>query len=188
MNKAFLTSLLGAVALIPAAAHAQKKAVESFTLQVGVNQATNKATRSATQDAGLSLGAGLILPSNNPNAVLSLDGTYDRAAGHGNSLQTTGVFLTERLPASSGKGGSGLYYGAGTGFVQSKYKTAATNVGTTATATSNTKSGAAFRLLAGLKLQGGINAELSYNFNPSVTVGAAKVKTNTLSLTLGKSF
>lgn len=186
MNRPFLVALLGAAALIPAAAHAQK--AQTYTVQVGVTQPANATTRKSTQDAGLAVGLGVSLPTTGTDGVYSIDGLYSQSKGHGNSLETTGFYLTERIPVGGKKSGSKTYYGAGLGYAHTRLKTLVAEAGTTPVAASNSHDGFGFRLLAGTALSGGLNLEVGYNFNPGVTVAGTKYKTDGVTLTLGKSF
>lgn len=185
MNRTLLASLLGAAALAPLAAHAQ---TAGYTYQIGAVRPMDTSTRNATQDAGLALGLGVLTPNQGGNGgSYSVEGFYTRAAGNGNSLQTIGGYVMQRLPIPTNLGGFGLYYGGGVGLVQARFK-GLSEVGETATTASANKVGLSYRFVAGLRLGGSLTTELGYTINPSVNFNASKVKSNTLTLTIGKAY
>lgn len=178
MNRLFFVALLSG-ALLPVAAHAQ-----NYTVQVGVQQPTNKWVRQATQDTGFVVGVGYALPRANNAGTASVEGLFTRGKGNGNALETTGLYLAERLFATNKK----TYYGAGIGYTRSKLGVSVAQEGTTPVSNSATREGVGYRLMAGTLLTGGVTLELGYNGNPAVTVAGTKYRTDAVTLTVGKKF
>lgn len=177
MNRPFLVALLSG-ALLPVAAHAQ-----NYTVQFGVQQPTNKSVRQATQDTGYTIGLGYALPKANFAGVASLEGLYSRNKGNGNTLESVGIYFSERIYAPGGKK---TYYGAGIGYSRARLNVAVGEEGTTAFSDSATREGVGLRVMAGTLLTGGITLELGYNVNPPVTVGGTKYRTDAVTLTVGR--
>ncbi|MGC4047041.1 MAG: hypothetical protein QM758_24870 [Armatimonas sp.] len=148
----------------------------------------NKASRNATNSTGFQVGLGYLMPSSPVKGYgNSVDFLFNSNSGHGNRIETMGLFYSLRK-APEGKSDSQFYYGASLGVAQSKYKTNTAQVGEQAVSTSADDTGVAGRLLVGVMLKGGLIIEGAYNITPQVKVGNAKVKTTSLSLSVGKAF
>jgi len=179
---------MSGVLLVPGlSAHAQGP-VGKYRVEVGANMLDNKASRNATTGPGFLVGLGYLLPSSPIKGYgNSVDFLFNTNSGHGNRIETMGLFYSLRK-SPEGESSSQFYYGASLGVAQSKYKTNTAQVGEQAVSNSADDTGIAGRLLLGVMLKGGLMIEGAYNINPEVKVGTGKVKTNSLSLTLGKAF
>ena len=192
----FVTAIgLGIAAALPLAPARAEYATHKYTVQIGASQLANKTARSATKNSGAAFSVGYLLPKKGKGTTTtSVDVLMTSSSGKGKKIETTGLYYSERILASSEKkGATQLYYGGSLGVAESKYRSSSSgntgNAGTTpATSSSLKTTGIAGRLLVGAQFQQGLAVELGYNINPSVKVGTTRLNTGTISLVLGKAF
>jgi hypothetical protein len=189
VKKIALATAIAAPATLVVGNLAQAAPGNTGTVAIGASFLTDSTAKNNTDSTGLRGAIDFNLPNQTAGAsgTPSIDFDYDTNSGHGNHIDTLGVFLSDRFTAKQTKATGVIpYFGAGIGFASIQgSRNVTTGFGASAHTTRRSKSATNFagKLIAGLNF-GQSFVEISYALNGDVD----HVDADTIDLAIGTHF